>query len=45
MRLIRLSVMLAMAFVAGMFFERSHQMGLCETSGGQWLRAGFCGEK
>lgn len=30
------------AFVAGMLTERSHQADLCETSGGQWMRAGFC---
>lgn len=45
MRLIRLSVMLAAAFVAGMFFERAHQQDLCRKSGGEWLRAGICGEK
>ncbi len=45
MRLIRLSFMLAAAFVAGMFVERGQQQDLCEKSGGQWLRAGICGEK
>ncbi|WBU54843.1 hypothetical protein [Paracoccus sp. SCSIO 75233] len=42
-RLIRLCILLMLAFVAGMFFERGHQMDLCEKSGGVWLRAGICG--
>jgi hypothetical protein len=45
MRLIRLSFLLVAAFVAGMLVERAHQRDLCEKSGGQWLRAGICGEK
>ena len=44
-RLFRLSVLLLIAFVTGIFFERSHQKELCENSGGQWMRAGFCAEK
>lgn len=44
-RLFRLAILLMFAFVAGVFFERSHQIDLCETSGGTWLRAGFCGER
>ena len=42
-RLILLPVLLGGAFIAGMLAERSHQRDLCETSGGVWLRAGFCG--
>ncbi|MDA7428456.1 hypothetical protein PGB28_08290 [Primorskyibacter aestuariivivens] len=34
-----------LAFVAGMLFERAHQKELCSQSGGQWLQAGYCGEK
>lgn len=43
-RLVRLILLMATAFVAGMLVERSHQRDLCERSGGVWLRAGFCGE-
>ena len=42
-RLIRLLVLMGLAFLAGMLAERSHQQGLCDRSGGTWLRAGFCG--
>lgn len=45
MRLIRLTFMLIAAFIAGMLVERAHQQDLCRASGGQWLRAGICGEK
>jgi hypothetical protein len=45
MRLIRLSLMLIAAFVAGMVVERAHQHDRCEESGGQWLRNGICGER
>lgn len=44
MRLIRLIIFTMLAFVAGMLFERAHQKELCAQSGGQWLRAGYCGE-
>ena len=44
-RLFRLAILMMFAFVAGIFFERSHQIDLCKNSGGIWLRAGFCGEK
>lgn len=40
--MIRLIILCLIAFVAGVFFERAHQTGLCEKSGGQWMRAGFC---
>ena len=35
-------LLLGAAFLAGMLFERMHQQDLCEESGGQWMRAGFC---
>jgi len=41
-RLMVTTCMVLVAFVAGMLTERSHQADLCETSGGQWMRAGFC---
>jgi len=41
-KLIRLVVFCMIAFVAGVFFERSNQKELCETSGGNWARAGVC---
>ncbi len=41
-RLVRLSVLLLIAFVAGIFFERGNQKDLCGASGGQWVRAGYC---
>ena len=44
-RLFRLAILMMFAFVAGILFERSHQIDLCKNSGGIWLRAGFCGEK
>ncbi|MGP6087615.1 hypothetical protein [Antarctobacter jejuensis] len=43
-RLVRLCVLLLIAFVAGIFFERGNQKDQCETSGGQWMRVGFCAE-
>ncbi|MFV0410189.1 MAG: hypothetical protein ACK5LJ_10990 [Paracoccus sp. (in: a-proteobacteria)] len=45
LRLFQLVFLLMLAFVAGIFVERSHQINLCEQSGGIWIRAGFCGEK
>lgn len=44
-RLIRLSVLLLLAFAAGMFVERGHQMDRCSAEGGKWLPAGICGGK
>ena len=41
-RMIRLVILCLIAFVAGVFFERGCQTDLCEQSGGQWMRAGFC---
>lgn len=41
-RLFRLLILLPIAFVAGIFFERAHQKDLCAEVGGQWMRAGFC---
>ncbi|MEC3860776.1 hypothetical protein VK792_05725 [Mesobacterium sp. TK19101] len=42
MRLFRLIIFVAIAFVVGMFFERSQQMDRCETAGGVWTRANVC---
>lgn len=44
-RLIRLVFFVAMAFTAGIFFERNHQSERCAQSGGEWLRAGFCAKE
>ena len=41
-RLIVTPILLAVAFVAGMLFERGHQRDHCEAIGGEWFRAGFC---
>ena len=41
-RLMVTSVMVLVAFVAGMLSERSHQAELCDASGGEWRPAGFC---
>jgi hypothetical protein len=35
-RLIRLVVLLMLAFVAGLFFERDRQSKLCQDLGGRW---------
>ncbi|GGE57581.1 hypothetical protein [Actibacterium pelagium] len=43
-RLIRLVILLMVSFLAGALYERNHQGELCEQSGGQWMRAGFCSE-
>ncbi|MEM1272834.1 MAG: hypothetical protein AAGF88_03400 [Pseudomonadota bacterium] len=43
-RLIRLIMLMGIAFVAGMLSERAHQQSLCERSGGVWFGAGFCRE-
>ncbi len=42
LRLVRLIVLVLVAFVAGVFYERGNSQQKCETSGGQWMRAGFC---
>jgi hypothetical protein len=42
LRLVRLAVLLLVAFVTGVFYERGHQQELCANSGGEWMRAGFC---
>lgn len=42
-RLIRLAILLMLAFAAGMLFERGQQMRLCEDTGGVWGQAGICG--
>ena len=41
-RYLRLMAVGAVLFVAGMLYERGHQQDLCDASGGQWMRAGFC---
>lgn len=42
LRLVRMLVLVMIAFVGGIFFERIHQQNQCETSGGEWMRAGVC---
>ena len=42
-RLIRLPILLLIAFIVGIYFERTQQQDLCDKSGGVWLRAGICG--
>jgi len=44
MRLLRLILFVIVAFVSCVLFERLEQREACETAGGQWLRAGYCGE-
>jgi len=44
-RLIKTPLLLLIAFLAGLMFERSQQNELCIKSGGQWMRAGFCATK
>ncbi|MBB3984094.1 hypothetical protein GGQ68_000405 [Sagittula marina] len=44
-RLIRLPILLVIAFAVGVFYERGQQQALCDTSGGQWMRSGFCSVK
>ncbi|WP_164932932.1 hypothetical protein [Tropicibacter alexandrii] len=41
-RLIRLVVLLAATFVAGIVFERGQQRESCENNGMIWNRAGYC---
>lgn len=45
LRLFRLTIFVLIAFVAGLFVERSHQMSRYEATGGIWLPTGFCGER
>lgn len=43
LRRLMVTVVLGMAaFLAGMTTERSRQADICDASGGQWMRAGFC---
>ncbi|MBP0482381.1 hypothetical protein [Sagittula salina] len=42
--LFRLPILLLIAFVMGVAYERGQQQVLCEQSGGQWVRAGYCVE-
>ncbi|WP_194287141.1 hypothetical protein [Tritonibacter aquimaris] len=41
-RMFRLIILIGVAFVAGILFERYHQRDLCNQSGGQWGPAGYC---
>lgn len=41
-RLFLTLILCGVSYVAGMLSERANQSDLCETSGGQWMRAGFC---
>ncbi|WCR14598.1 hypothetical protein [Paracoccus seriniphilus] len=43
LRLFRFCVMMLLAFVGGIMFERAHQRDLCEDSGGDWMGVGICG--
>lgn len=43
-RPIRTLILILVAFVAGVLFERAHQRSLCEEAGDIWLKAGVCGE-
>ncbi|EBA05872.1 hypothetical protein [Sagittula stellata] len=40
--LIRLPILLLIAFVAGIFYERAQQEDSCAAMGGNWMRAGLC---
>ncbi|WP_194269301.1 hypothetical protein [Tritonibacter litoralis] len=40
-RLLRLVILLAASFVAGILFERYHQRETCAQNGGQWA-SGYC---
>ncbi len=42
MRLVRLAVLLAVAFVAGVFYERDARREECAALGGDWLASGLC---
>ena len=44
-RLFRVSVLILLAFVAGILFERFNQSDQCAKNGGQWDSAGFCAFK
>ncbi|MFZ7092476.1 hypothetical protein [Primorskyibacter sp. 2E233] len=41
-RLIRFFVLLMVAFVAGVFFERNAASERCVSAGAKWLRTGVC---
>ncbi len=42
MRLFRLAVLLFVAFVAGIFYERSSRREECAIVGGDWRASGLC---
>jgi len=41
-RLFRLPILLLVAFITGIWFERAQQRELCEAAGGEWFRGGAC---
>jgi hypothetical protein len=41
-RLLRLPILLFVAFAAGIYFERSQRHEACLDMGGIWSAAGFC---
>ncbi len=36
-RLLRLIILMAAAFIAGVLYERGGQRGICENGGGLWI--------
>lgn len=38
----RLMVLLGLAFVSGVLFERANKRDLCQELGGTWISAGLC---
>jgi len=41
--LFRTLILVLVAFVAGVFFERNGQREACAAAGGTWQNAGYCG--
>jgi hypothetical protein len=41
-RLIRLPLILLVAFICGVVYERGQQRDLCAQSGGNWSAQGYC---
>ncbi len=42
LRPIRLILVCGVAFVAGVFYERSNAQDLCDAAGGTWTRDNIC---
>ena len=42
LRPIRLLILLGLAFVTGVLFERANKRELCQEMGGTWISAGLC---